>query len=83
MRNGVALPHRDVVADLELHQVFAHFQRAVVSLRRLGDEIVEGGRRNFRGRENQMRVGGELRLVSPKHQSGLARRRVVRQMRWT
>ncbi len=71
-------PDRDRLADLEAHQVLAHFERAVVGLARLGDEILEIRRRHLVAHEqHEVRIGGKLRSRAREYQAGFARRRVV------
>jgi hypothetical protein len=54
---------RDHLADLERHQVLTDRQRPAIGLSGLGDNIVDRRRRNaLAAEQNDMRIGGELRL---------------------
>ena len=54
-------------------------QRSAVGLPRLGDDVVDRRRRDaFAAEQNDVGIGGKLRLGLGEDAAGLARRRVVR-----
>jgi len=76
---SVIAPDTNDVAEVERHQILADFQRALIGLPSLGEEIGEGrGRHPLACEKYEMRVRGEFRLRASEDYAGLARRRVVR-----
>src|SRR5438552_3865482 len=70
--------HRHGITDFKRHEIFADFQRAIISLPRLRDQIVDRGRRDLvAAQHDQMRVGRKFRLGLREHLPRLARRCVV------
>src|SRR5262249_35262944 len=72
-------PNGHAVADVERHEVYAQFERSIVAVTGLGQDIVQLRRRySLAGKQDEVGVDGKLRLGLGEYATSLARCDVVR-----
>src|SRR5262249_61309061 len=67
-------PNGHAVADVERHEVYAQFERSIVAVTGLGQDIVQRRRRcPLAGKQDAVGVGGKIRLGLGVYATSLAR----------